>query len=441
MTSPSETEQTFLIGQSWNGLYRDRYSYDRETILDEAIRAWRLNPLARRLANLYKIYTVDGITFKCDHKPTQNFLMQFWTHDLNNMKHKLKQISDELFLTGNLFPLYSVDASGMSYFRIFPTDQIAEIICAPNDVEQEIKYIARQINMDTEPQIFDNPRGLPTAQTPRFMKHHAINQLVGTCWGEGEIWPDLPWLGRYASWLEDRVRLNRYRTAFMYVISGQYASETERKARENEINANPPRSGSVLVTNRNNGEDWGVLSAQLDAFDASEDGFAIKKMIAVNHVPLHYLAEPESSTTTTADAAGTPTFKSFESQQADLLDIVSDILNTVLKRRAEKDTTVQADAKIEVTAADASERDNAALALATSQIVTAIGELYDRELIDEQEYMRLVYRFAGEVKPADLKTGKGLRKSLSTPKPATASAGAIKTDAQTSAVTIKQPKN
>jgi hypothetical protein len=423
----SETDNTILIGQPWNGLYRDRYAYERDTILEEAVRAWRLNPLARRLANLYKIYNVDGITYNCEHVGTQKFLTEFWNNDLNQTDEMLEEISNEIFLTGNLFPLFSVDKSGMTYVRIFPTDQIEEIKTADNDLKQEIAYITKPVSMEAEAQIYKNPRGLPSATTPTFMQHYAINKLAGTCWGEGEIWPDLPWLGRYATWLEDRVRLNHFRSTFMYIVQGNFKSEAEKKKRQAEINSNPPRSGTVLVTDPS--EQWGIMSANLDSFDASVDGMAIKKMIAVNHAPMHYLAEPESSTRTTADAAGTPTFKAFENNQAIFKKIIHRILSIAVARRAEKDDSVDAKAEIKVNSADATERDNAGLALAAGQIVSAIGDMFDRELIDSAEYMRLTYRFMGEVYDEKKKVPEGKRKPLD--KPATANQGGIKTDTET----------
>jgi hypothetical protein len=427
----TETEQTFLIGQSWNGLYRDRYSYQRDTLLEEAIRAWRLNPLARRLTNLFKIYNVDGIGYKCEDTDTQKFLDEFWNHELNNMDDMLEEISNELFLTGNLFPAYSVGMDGMTFVRIFPTDQIHEIVTAPNDLRQEQAYITKPLSMDVESKTFFN---LPTA--PVFMRHHAINRLAGTVWGEGEIWSDLPWLGRYASFLEDRVRLNRYRQAFIYDVSVEGMSPDQIKARKAEIQRNPPASGSVNVHDAN--ETWDIKSPKLDSGDAERDGLAIKKMIAVNHVPMHYLAEPESSTRTTADAAGTPTFKAFENHQDTFKKIIKNILQTAVKRKSEKDAKVSTSAKIEIIAGDATERDNAALALGTSQIVQSIGELYDRKLLDESEYLRLVYRFAGETLPDDFKAPKGIRKPVvKQPDEGNQPANGLTTDKDTGDVKIK----
>lgn len=55
------------------------------------------------------------------------------------------------------------------------------------------------------------------------------------------------------------------------------------------------------------------------------------------------------------------------------------------------------DTQIQVTGADLSARDNAALGVAFSTVVSALGELRDRGIIDDAEFLRLAYRFAGEV--------------------------------------------
>jgi hypothetical protein len=430
----TETEQTFLLGRQWDGLYRDRYSYDRDGLMEEAIKAWRLNPLARRLTNLFKIYNLDGIEPTSDDPAAAKFLQEFWNNELNNMNETLEEISNEIFLTGNCFTIHSTDGSGMTYIRVMPTDQIAEIITTQNDLKQELSYVTKPLTLDAEPQVFYNPRNPANPSRAVYMTHHAINKLAGTSWGEGEIWPDLPWLSRYASWLEDRVRLNRYRSAFMYIVQGQFKSEADKQARQRQLNANPPRPGQVLVTDPS--EQWGIMSAQLDSFDASVDGMAIKKMIAVNHVPMHMLAEPESSTRTTADAAGTPTYKAFENSQASFKRILESILQTVLTKRMQFDSRIPKTAKVKIKAADTTERDNAGLALATSQIVTALGDLFDRELIESDEYMRLVYRFAGEVQPAKA-VPHGIRKPLNA-KSAAPNAGGIKINTETGETRTKQ---
>jgi hypothetical protein len=58
---------------------------------------------------------------------------------------------------------------------------------------------------------------------------------------------------------------------------------------------------------------------------------------------------------------------------------------------------VRVDDKITVQCADLSAWENAAQAVASSMVSSAFTELRDRGMIDDKEYLRLVYRFLGEV--------------------------------------------
>ena len=147
-------------------------------------------------------------------------------------------------------------------------------------------------------------------------------------------------------------------------------------------------------------------------------------------LPLHYLAEPESSTRTTADAAGTPTFKRLERRQEFFKARVHELLRVVVQRRLAKDERVNPEAKITIKAADISERDNAALALAVNQIITAMRPLVTDGFLTAEEYMRWVYRFGGEVIPANLP-----KPNQQETKPATNSAGGVHVDAESGIVT------
>jgi hypothetical protein len=392
------TDGNFNRGLDWNAVYRDRYHYQRENVLKESLLAWRLNPLARRLVTLMRQYVVDGIDFHCDHEDTAAFLREFWTHPLNRIGQHLAEWSDELMLTGNLFPILTTDSAGMTYIRIMPTDQVKEIHTAANDLQQEQGYTPKGSLADPDPKAIPNYYARRNRKT--VMLHYAVNKLAGMEWGEPDIAPLLPWLGRYALWLEDRVRLNRFRQAFMYVVKGRWMSQAEKDARARELNSSPPNPGSILLTDEQ--EQWDVLSPKLESHEAGSDGLALKKLIAGGFgIPLHWLAEPESSTRTTAEAAGTPTFKTLEERQQLFLAIVQEILTVAVARRAAKgDTTVDPRARIFVTAGDVSERDNAALALAATQVITSFGQLWAANLISADEYLRVVYRFAGETLPA-----------------------------------------
>ena len=393
--SPITDNNFFPSGMSDN--YRNRYDYDRVKIQEECLRAWRINPLARRIVNLISQFVVGaGVSMECDHKATQKFIDEWFNHPLNRLPSQLKAWKDEGTRTGNLFFLFSVDKiTGMSFVRAVPADMIQEIQTSDNDVMQETYYTRTTINESPWP-AYD-----PNAEQEQFMVHFADNRPVGTSWGEPDMAPMLPWIGRFSTWLEDRARLNHFRNSIMYILRLKGSiPKGEKDRRTEELNANPPRPGSVLVTDE--GEDWGILTPQLDAFDASLDGLALKRMVAAGiGFPLHWLAEPEGSTRTTAEAAGTPSFKTLTDMQNTFLDMLVSLTKIAVHVRKRYDHRVKPDAEIYARGADITERDNANLALAASRIMPVVSELFDRGGIDEGEFLRLVYRMAGEVYETD----------------------------------------
>jgi len=375
---------------------RDRLPYDQQTILQETLEAWRSNPLARRIVGLTSQYVVGGgVRITCNHPGSEQFLKNWWEHELNQCALRIYEWCDELTRSGELFFLLSTDAAGMTYVRAVPAAQITAIETAENDLQQELAYHQQLDGLGEEHTwaAYDSRSDSPDQAV---MLHFAINRPPGAVRGESDLAPLLVWLNRYAIWLEDRARLNRYRNAFYFVVKSRFLSEAERAARQSVLNAVPPTPGSILVTDES--EQWEVIHPRLESHEASADGLSIKKMIAAGAgVPLHFLAEPESSTRSTAEAAGGPTFRHFEQRQLFFSEMLRQLAVIAVRRRAMLDRRVDPEASIQVQVADLSARDNAALAIATQAASRTFFDLFDRGLINREELLRMVYRFAGEV--------------------------------------------
>lgn len=402
LSNLGETDATFAIGSRLGENPAERYAPDREEILRQALDAWRVNPLAKRIVGLTSQYVVGGgISFSCAHEPTAAFLHDFWEHPLNRMPVRVYEWCDELTRSGNLFLLLSTDPAGMSYLRAVPSLQVRTIHSRANDPDQETSY-------EMQPDRINGDKALcwsaydPQQDTPlesggfsTVMLHYVINRPVGAQWGESDLAPVLRWLSRYSAWLEDRARLNHFRNAFLYIVRARFSSEVERRARQSTLNASPPSPGSILVTDEN--ENWDTLHPRLEADEAGQDGLALKKMLAAGAgIPLHFLAEPEGSTRTTAEAAGGPTYRHYEQRQRFFLWMLSDMLHAVVNRRSMLDHHVSRRAEIDLHGADISARDNMSLAMAAGNISPALYALRDRGLIDDAELLRLLYRFCGE---------------------------------------------
>ena len=433
---------------------RDRFTADREEILRDALLAWRTNPLAKRIVSLTTQYVIgEGVKIESKHAATNAFLKAWWNHRLNRMPVRAGEWCDELTRSGNLIVLVSTDATGMSFVRALPATQVQAIITRPNDVEQPLAIIEKMqwgaslaatgVGLLPSPILPTQDRGgragdpasdvlgrcegerpmsgspndgtgqpgrAPTSWPaydestdtpnddgtfPTVALHYAINRPVAAAWGESDLAPLLRWLARYSNWLEDRARLNRFRQAFMYVVSAAFQSKADRLTRQAELNANPPTPGAILV--KDDAETWEVLEPQLASTDASEDGLALKKMISAGSGnPMHFLAEPESSTRTTAEAAGGPTFRHYEQRQQFFLWLLGDVVQVITNRRALVDPAIDPAAPITVTGSDISARDNAELGQAAQAVAAAFANLRDRALIDDAELLRMIYKFSGE---------------------------------------------
>jgi hypothetical protein len=423
----AESESIFMVGSStYDASDRDRMSFSREETLDDCFTAWRDSALARRIVELTTQYVVGtGFDIKIDDDKCREFVDQFWAHRLNRMRIRCMELCDELTRSGNLFLLISTDQSGMSYVRTIPPTDIVEITATSNDIEQPLSFSVKQ-NDSLDPKIYPayNPDIDVVGEDGSFLPvviHYAINRPAGGQWGESELAPLLPWLRRYTAFLEDRVRLNRFRNAFMFVVSADFPSEEARLARQTQLAANPPSSGSILVTD--NSETWSVIAPKLEALDAETDGMAIKKLISAGAgIPLHFLAEPEGTNRTTAESAGGPTFRRYEQRQQYFMWMLGDLIKMVIQRRAQIDRTMKNDPLIEVSGGDISARDNVAHSIATVNMLNALERLYNMGSISKREVMRVAYRFSGEQADIDKLmeegTGIDLRETIKPIQPA-----------------------
>ncbi len=404
-----ENDNTFFVGTRTMGeSNRDRLISDRAEILDQSLEAWRTNPIARRCIELTSQYVVGGgLSITSPDAAADAFIGEFWNHRLNHLPVRVFEMCDELSRTGNLFLLLSTDAAGMSYVRVIPAADIDSIQGRDNDLEQPLSFTLKADGVTFEQTTYPAYDPSKDKNDQPVMLQYAVNRPAGGQWGESDLAPLLKWLSRYSGWLEDRARLNRYRNAFLFIVQAKFANEAARKARQTALNAQPPTPGSILVADDT--EEWKTINARLESGDVKEDGLALKKMIAAGAgIPLHFLAEPESATRTTAEAAGGPTYRRMEQRQQYFLWLITDLLKVALARRAAVVRKLDKNAQLVVAGGDISYRDNISLAMASSNMINVLCELRDRQLIDNAEFIRLLYRFAGESVDAEdlLKRGK-----------------------------------
>lgn len=389
----SNDDNVFYDGINGNA-FRDRAPGSFQNVIEMSLLAWREDPLARRIVNLTTQYVLgEGIQIESTDDHALDFILEWWNHPLNHMPIRCAELCDELTRTGNLFLLISSDLSGMSYIRAVPATSIETVETAENDYEQNLWFEYRENNQLNLTHVDAEKIIVPTLE-PRMMQF-TVNRPIGAKFGEPDLAPVLKWLQRYNGWLEDRARLNHYRNSFLFTVKTHLQSEEARIRRQNELNQRPLTPGSILVTN--DSEEWDVLSAKLESSEAEADGLALKKHIAAGvGMPLHFLAEPESQNKASAEAAGGATFRTFQQRQQVFLWIIEQLIRSALRRRALVDHNLDPNADFRLVGADIFEADNNTLSTAAATMANVCTQMRKLGYISREEYVRLVYKFAGE---------------------------------------------
>ena len=372
--------------RSLTGTTRDvPYSTIAEHLADSA-EAYRINPLAHRVVELTTDYVLGrGLTLRAADPDVQRFIDSWWAHPQNRLAVRQFDFCTELTIAGELFiGLHVNPFDGMTYLRPIPAVSISSIATDPEDIEVELRY--RQIGR--------SGAGITDGQwwTSDQVRHYAINRLVGTVRGQGDLVPLLPWLRRYKDWLTDRVRINRFRSAFLWDVELRGADRRTILARQAELST-PPNPGSIIVHNES--ESWKAVQPSIDAQASEPDGRAMRLMIAAGAgLPLHFLAEADGSNRATAAEMGGPTLRRFERRQLFIGWMFADLAREAVRRSGR--FADGRDLSIEAEFADLSTRENVATAAATRSIVDALAQAADRGWVDEETARRLIARYAGE---------------------------------------------
>ncbi|MCD6518491.1 MAG: hypothetical protein J7M05_01005 [Anaerolineae bacterium] len=290
--------------------------------LERIHQACRTNPLAARLVAM----TTDFVIGAGGEVEGHPFALRFWRHPLNRLETRIYRWCDELTRSGELFLVLSRNpVDGMSYVREVPALQIDRIETDPDDCERELRY--HQLTEDLE------GRWWPSREDPeadQIMLHYAINRPVGELRGTSDLAQIVPWLERYDLWLEDRVRINRYKGAYLWHVRIEGAQPGQLEAKRAQY-SRVPRPGSIIVTDGS--ETWTAIQPQIGADDVEADGKAIRLMIAAGAgVPLHFLAEGESATRATAREMGTATYRHFAHRQHIFASLVEDVIRVAARR-------------------------------------------------------------------------------------------------------------
>ena len=372
----------------------------------DALKAWRTNPLAKRLVGIVTAYVVgaQGVRLRApSYKTLDKWLKEFMAEPENRMAIRQVEWCDELTRSGELFPTLHFRLDGMVYARAMPASRIEKIDWEKGDYEAETVYHEVSDVFGEDGPKWLSPRAasdeLAESGKPQpVMLHYAVNRPVGCLRGESDLKPVLKWLKRYTGWLEDRVRLNAAVRAFLWILKTAGHLVDERA----EEYKGEPASGSVVVIEKDV-EEWEAVAPDLHARDAQHDGRAIRWMIVAGGPGLSLLDVGESETANLASAKtlGEQRRRFLRLRQSYFAYVIADVAvnawnrAVALKLRRGRVVTL---AEVEVGLPDIAPEDNYSLALAASAITEALNGLKEMTGTSgalRRLALRLLLKFAG----------------------------------------------
>ncbi len=367
--------------------------------------AYNANPLAFAIIEITTSFVMGkGVTLAAAEPEVQRVLMDFWHDPDNHMETRVYALCTELSLYGEQFIRFFVNRfDGRVKIRQIDPSLIDQIETDPDDIETPLRFHRRPIGPSatlpgSPPLISRTDEQHPDGEwfkAGEEVVQFTINKVSNAKRGKSDLATLLPWLRRYKDWLTDRVRINKYKGAFLWdvVLTGADRKAVERKRMEYSY---PPEPGSVII--HNEAEQWSAIKPEINASEAAEDGRAIKLMVAVGaQLPEHFLSDGDNSNLATAKEMGLPTFLKFQRRQYVMRAMLRAILDRVLleARRAGR-LRDEIDTHYDILFPEIDVADHQTLASATQMLVSALIAAKGQGWVSDETAMRLIFQFAGE---------------------------------------------
>jgi hypothetical protein len=367
--------------------------------------AYNANPLAFAVIEITTSFVLGkGVTVAAARPEVQRVLMDFWHDPANHMETRIYSLCTELALYGEQFIRFFVNPyNGRVKIRQIDPSLIDEIETDPEDVETLLRFHRRPVGPnsiqpgDPAPVRADDLHSVAGEWllAGQDMLQFTINKVSNAKRGKSDLATLLPWLRRYKDWLTDRVRINKYKGAFLWDVqlTGADRQTIERKKAEY---AYPPEPGTVIIHNES--ERWGAVKPEINAQEAAEDGRALKLMVALGcQLPEHYLSDGNNGNRATAVEMGLPALLKFQRRQHVVKYMLRAILDRVLlEARKAGMLSQEMDGSYEIIFPEIDVDDHQTLASATQTLVSGLSAARAQGWISNETAMRLLFQFAGE---------------------------------------------
>jgi hypothetical protein len=321
----------------------------------------KTTPFGKRIVEVISDYVVgEGFRPVAADPRVQAVVNKFWNDGVNNMDANLKDWCDELTTFGELcLPVAVNPVDGfvrLGYvdpllleavqFGVIATASGQQQIAMPVAVDLKRKSTETESERLQIVRADEDPTSDTYGQLSGDCFYSAINKAKGASRGLSELFSLADWIDVFDQMMFDFADRVRFLNAFVwhYTING--ANEKTVSDWEKKVTQNPPRQGSVQVTN-----EAVKIEAQTPDFRGSDMSQALRSIklygLGGAGLPAWFFADAETSNRSTADEMTGPTGKKLTNRQNQLKGLIMQVLRFVIQQAIYKgvlpegvDTTV-----------------------------------------------------------------------------------------------------
>lgn len=327
------------------------------------------NPLINRAVTLQAMYVWgQGVSIKGAHPEIDAIVQSFLDDPKNQVEltgHQARTMKEQdLQVEGNLFfVLFPHMATGRVQVRTIPADEIAEILTNPEDRKDPWFYKREwsTTTLDADhggsvttaqqiayyPDWRYNPTAKPMAIGGREVRwdtpiyHVRVGGLSNMQFGVPETYSGLDWARAYKEFLEDWATIVRAYAKFAFQMNAKGGKKgiaaiksklgTTLGTSSSETNP-PPNAGSIAVMAEGNNL---TPIKTAGATTSADDGRRMLLMVAAaTGLPESFFGDVSVGTLATAKSLDRPTELKFRDRQELWKDVLHDILQYVVDKRA-----------------------------------------------------------------------------------------------------------
>jgi hypothetical protein len=438
---PSGTLKKYGWKSVTGGAVRELGGLDYEQVLSTVWKLFLSNPVAARAMRVKRDYILGrGVTPQADEDTLQTTLDDFW--NLNKLSARLKEFILQLHLLGSqCYPAFVRKSDGQVRLGYIDPAQIERVVTHPENVLERWAVVVKEMtSIDTwvatrEKRVYrivreqesvvgeddvdpgDYPGKRVTAEQAELepwesemLKAHGLNEYTGTCFyfpvnalsnqaqGVSDLLQVADWADQVDSVLFNLADLEHMAGFFSFDVTLTGADETRVKERAREIRKNPPKKGSVNV--HNDKEEWRLDRPDLKQVGSIETSKTLLTFVLGGlGMPRHWYGFGDETNRATAEAQGTPTFRSMESDQDNARDVVLEMLYFVRDQAIIAGALAEnmADAIITLVMPEMTTKDLAAIAQALGAVAQALLIVEQLNLITRETAAKVWAKVLSEI--------------------------------------------